>query len=68
MSNAVKFGAIKFKSITAAVKAAQKKHPELSYMTVYMRLRAGKPIGAAIQRKPRHYTRKQVVEPVSVGI
>lgn len=68
MSNAVKFGAIKFKSITAAVKAAQKKHPELSYMTVYMRVRSGKPIGAAIQRKPRKYTRKQIVEPVSVGI
>lgn len=58
MSNAVKFGAIKFKSIKAAVKAAQKKHPELSYMLIYMRLRAGKPVGYALQKPPRKYNRK----------
>ena len=61
MSNEIKFGAIKFKSIATAAKAAQKKNPELSYMTIYMRLRAGKPVGQAIQRKPRVYTRKAVV-------
>lgn len=54
----VKFGAIKFKSIKAAVAAAQKKHPELSYMTIYMRLRAGKPLGSAIQTKPRKYVKQ----------
>lgn len=61
----VKFGAIKFKSIKAAVKAAQKKHPELSYMTVYMRVRSGKPIGNAIQNKPRKYVKK-IVEHVAM--
>lgn len=64
MSNVVKFGAIKFKSIKAAVKSAQKKHPELSYMVVYMRLRAGKPLGSALQRKPRKYVRRNVEAPV----
>lgn len=61
----VKFGAIKFKSIKAAVKAAQKKHPELSYMVVYMRLRSGKAIGSAIQNKPRKYVKK-IVEQVAM--
>lgn len=63
MSNAIKFGAIKFKSIAAAAKAAQKRNPSLSYMTCYMRLRSGKPIGSALQAKPRKYTRKVAVQP-----
>jgi len=58
MSNQIKFGAIKFKSIKAAVAAAQKKNPELSYMVIYMRLRAGKSVGSALQKPPRKYTRK----------
>lgn len=69
MSNQIKFGAIKFKSIAAAAKAAQKKNPTISYMTLYMRIRAGKPIGSAIQAKPRKYVRKKaetVVEAVAV--
>lgn len=60
MSNQIKFGAVKFKSIAAAAKAAQKKNPELSYMTCYMRIRAGKPIGTALQSKPRKYVRRAV--------
>lgn len=59
MSKQIKFGAIKFKSIAAAAKAAQKKNPNLKFMTIYMRLRAGKPVGSALQAKPRKYTRKQ---------
>lgn len=67
MSNQIKFGAIKFKSIKAAVAAAQKKNPELSYMVIYMRLRAGKPIGTALQAKPRKYVRRAVeAQPVAV--
>lgn len=58
MSNQIKFGAIKFKSIKAAVAAAQKKNPELSYMCIYMRIRAGKPVGSALQAKPRKYVRR----------
>jgi hypothetical protein len=54
----IKVGAVKFKSIKAAVNAARKKNPELSYMTIYMRLRAGKPAGSAIQVKPRRYARR----------
>lgn len=66
MSKAIKFGAIKFKSIKAAVKSAQKKHPELSYITIYMRMRAGKPVGSALQLKPRQYVRKMVEQQVAV--
>lgn len=58
MSKQIKFGAVKFKSITAAVKSAQKKHPQLSYMTIYMRIRAGKAVGSALQSKPRKYVRQ----------
>ena len=67
MSKQIKFGAVKFKSITAAAKAAQKKNPELSYITIYMRLRAGKSVGSAIQIKPRKYVRRQSEEVQQVG-
>jgi hypothetical protein len=66
MSKQIKFGAIKFKSIKAAVKSAQKKHPELSYITIYMRIRAGKAVGSALQSKPRQYMRKQIEQQVGV--
>lgn len=65
MSKEIKFGAIKFKSIKAAVKAAQKKNPELSYLTIYMRLRAGKSVGSALQKSPRKYTRKNIINNAS---
>ncbi len=68
MSNQIKFGAIKFKSITAAAKAAQKKNPAMSYMLIYMRLRAGKPVGSALQAKPRKYTRRPVVAEVMATV
>lgn len=64
MSKAIKFGAIKFKSIKSAVKSAQKKHPELSYMTIYMRIRSGKAVGSALQSKPRKYVKRPVEEVV----
>jgi hypothetical protein len=59
----VKVGAVKFKSITAAVKAAQKKaeangQPVPSYMVLYMRIRAGESPSTAVNRKVRKYTKK----------
>lgn len=68
MSNQIKFGAIKFKSITAAAKAAQKKNPELKFMTIYMRLRAGKSVGSALQAKPRKYVRRVIEQPVEATV
>ncbi len=64
----VKFGAIKFKSITAAAKAAQKKRPDLKFMTIYMRLRAGKSVGSALQKPPRRYVKKTMVETAAVAV
>ena len=68
MSNQIKFGSVKFKSIAAAAKAAQKKNPALSYMTIYMRLRAGKKVGSALQAKPRTYVRRVVEQPVEATV
>lgn len=58
MSKSIKFGAIKFNSIADAAKAAQKRNPALSYMTCYMRIRSGKPVGTALQAKPRKYVKR----------
>lgn len=68
MSNPIIFGAIKFKSIKKAVAAMQKRNPELSYITCYMRLRSGKAVGKALQSKPRKYTRKVVAAQEAVQV
>lgn len=57
---AIKMGAVSYKSIKAAVEAVQSRNPGMSYMTAYMRIRAGKKIGSALQKKPRQYTKKLV--------
>ena len=62
----LKKGAIKFKSIKAAYESAKKKQPNLTYITVYMRVRAaekrgglGWTTGQALYRKVRPYNKSQ---------
>ena len=55
-----------FNSIMEAAKliAAQTGEPvSRVYIRIYMRMRAGKPVGSALQRKPRQYVRKMVEQP-----
>lgn len=56
MSNVVSLGYKKkaFKSIRLAAEASG-----ISYMTLYMRLRAGKPVGKAMKQPVRKYQKQE---------
>jgi len=55
-------GAVKFKSIRAAYEAAQKRNPELKFITFYMRVRMGQSVQAASVKPVRVYRKRVEIQ------